>query len=302
MSRSLVNYNPTLSVLENAERCGVSEAAIRKFITSRNIDRRYDEQLRRYNAVKQYVQAHKEARPSEIAKGVGMAINTVRKYMVMDCPPLKPTNDKVSRVNLSKLTAPILSVSKDQTSILSGILRLYCNNAATFDCDLTTSRGYFYRNGIPRPAYLYDIQPLGDDVKPLSEAYSLPDESLTSIVIDLPFMVESCTTPKSQDSIMLKRFTFFSSKEELYSTNKTMLELAYRLLRTKGVLVMKTQDIWKQGKQEWVTMYIIEQARNLGFELIDQFILIAKTKLLKPAYQQLCARKMHSYFLVFRKL
>lgn len=299
--QSHINYNPSLSVSEIAERSGVSESAVRKFIDSRKIDRRYDEQLRRYNSVKQYVQAHKDAKIKEIASALHMAANTIRKYMAMDCPPAKPATDKVSKLNLSKLTASITTVSKDQTAILSGILRLYLNNAPTFDCDLTTSRGYFYNYGIPRPHLLFDKYPQGEDVKPLEQASSLPVCSLKSIVIDLPFMVQSCPTPKSQTSIMLDRFTSFQSIEELHEANKQMLQLAYRLLAPKGILVMKTQDIWKHGKQHWVSLYVIEQAHKLGLELIDQFILVAKTKILREAYTQHCARKMHSYFLVFKK-
>lgn len=80
-----------------------------------------------------------------------------------------------------------------------------------------------------------------------------------------------------------------------------MISLAYRLLKSNGVLVMKTQDYWYKEKQEWVALYVIEQARQLGFKLLDLFLLIAVTKLLKQSYKQRCARKMHSYFLIFRK-
>ena len=38
----IYKYNPALSVKENAERCGVSEATIRKFIKENSIDRRRD--------------------------------------------------------------------------------------------------------------------------------------------------------------------------------------------------------------------------------------------------------------------
>ena len=148
---------------------------------------------------------------------------------------------------------------------------------------------------------MFDKYPQGEDVKPLEQASSLPACSLKSIVIDLPFMVQSCPTPKSQTSIMLDRFTSFGSIEELYEANRQMLQLAHGLLSPKGILVVKTQDIWKHGKQHWVSLYVINEANRLGFELIDQFILVAKTKLLRKAYTKHCARKMHSYSLVFRK-
>lgn len=300
-TKSRINYNPSLSVEDNAKRCGVTEAAIRKYINEQGIDRRYDEQVKRYNAVKIYLQSHKDAKPSEVAKALSMSLNTVKKYMAMESAPVKPTTDKVSKVNLSKLTAPIKTVDKDQTAILSGILRLYCDNAPTFDCDLTTSIGGFYKFGIPRPAHLFDKYPVDETVKPLDETESLPDNSFNSIVIDLPFIVDEYAESKTIQSMMLKRFSYFDSNEELYGTNKQMISLAYRLLKSNGVLVMKTQDYWYKGKQEWVALYVIEQARQLGFKLLDQFLLIATTKLLKQSYKQRCARKMHSYFLVFRK-
>lgn len=180
--KSRINYNPSLSIRENADRCGVTEAAVRKYISEQGIDRRYDEQVKKYNTVRLYLQTHKEAKPSEVAKALKMALNTVKKYMAMTEPPAKPTTDKISKVNLSKLTAPIKSVDKDQTAILSGILRLYCNNAPTFDCDLTTSQGIFYRYGIPRPANCFDKYPIDDSVRPLEEAESLPDNSFNSII------------------------------------------------------------------------------------------------------------------------
>jgi len=299
--KSRINYNPSLSVEENAIRCGVTESAIRKFILEQGIDRRYDEQVKRYNAVKLYLQTHKDAKPSEVASALKLALNTAKKYMAMKEPPVKSTTDKVSKVNLSKLSAPIMTVDKDQTAILSGILRLYCDNAPTFDCDLTTSEGVFYKYGIPRPTHCYDKYPVDNTVKPLEDAFQLPNDSFNSIVVDLPFMVQGSPTQKSVDSIMLNRFSFFKTREELYNTNSEMLALAYRLLKPNGILTMKTQDFLEQGKQEWVALYVIEEARKLGFELFDQFFLIAKTKLLKQSYRQRCARKMHSYFLVFRK-
>lgn len=300
-SKSRINYNPSLSVKENAERCGVTVSAIRKYISEAGIDRRYDEQVKKYNAIKLYQQTHKRATASEMAKALEMALNTVKKYMAMESAPAKPMTDKVSKVNLSRQSAPIMTVDNDQTAILSGILRLYCDNAPTFDCDLTTSIGGFYAHGIPRPKLLFDKFPVSEDVRPLEEAETLKEGSLKSVVIDLPFIVQGCPDKQSPNSIMQNRFTAFRTSNELYAVNSSMLGLAYRLLEEGGILVMKTQDFSQQGKQEWVSLYVIEEARKLGFELIDQFLLIAKSKLLKQAYRQRCARKMHSHFLVFRK-
>lgn len=44
-------YNPALSVKENAERCGVSEATIRKFIKENSIDRRRDAAIHKQKTI-----------------------------------------------------------------------------------------------------------------------------------------------------------------------------------------------------------------------------------------------------------
>jgi DNA-binding transcriptional MerR regulator len=44
-------YNPALSIKENAERCGVSVAAIRKFIQENNIDRKRDTAIHKQRVI-----------------------------------------------------------------------------------------------------------------------------------------------------------------------------------------------------------------------------------------------------------
>ena len=44
-------YNPALSVKENAERCGVSVATIRKFIKENSIDRRRDAAIHKQKTI-----------------------------------------------------------------------------------------------------------------------------------------------------------------------------------------------------------------------------------------------------------
>ena len=81
--------------------------------------------------------------------------------------------------------------------------------------------------------------------------------------------------------MMQKRFSHFSSNEELYRTNSAMLSLAYRLLTANGVLVMKTQDYWYKGKQEWVALYVIEEARKARFRVIRPVSLDSENKAIK---------------------
>lgn len=77
---SRITYNPKLSVAENAKKCGVTEDAIRYYIRTRGIDRRYEEKKKVLKGMKAYLKEHPNATRAELAKETGHGINTVRRY------------------------------------------------------------------------------------------------------------------------------------------------------------------------------------------------------------------------------
>lgn len=292
-----ITYNPQESIEENARRCGVTVYAIRKYIQRNGIDRRYDAQLQKYIAVQRLIKAKPHHQITEIAKELSLSVNTVKKYLDPNSKPSKSDTFKVSKIDTNTRTGNIISVSKNQTEILSNILRLYIHEA-TFDCDLTFSKGNFYKH-IPIPPNRYDKYPQMDDVLPLEDALSLPDECYQSVVVDLPFIVRD---GKKANSMIGQRFSAFNCAEDLFKANDNMLSLAHRLLKPKGFLVMKTMDFCFGGKQHWVSYYVQQKAHQIGFKLIDTFILISPTKILSSqGLVQRHARKYHSFFFVFQK-
>lgn len=98
-----------------------------------------------------------------------------------------------------------------------------------------------------------------------------------------------------------ERFTHFESVEELYQANDEMLERSYRLLKEQGLLVVKTMDVCAAGGQVWVSDYLYHKAIELGFELLDKFVLVSPLRYVFMKGTQRHARKYHSYFLVFKK-
>lgn len=299
MKKIGLQYDPNLSIEENAEKCGVTVHAIRWYIKTHDIDRRFDAQMAKFLAVQKVKAKNPNASVKEIAEKAGLAQNTVRKYLKEENAPSKVDSSKLSKFDLSKATSVIKSVSKSQDEILYNILRLYVKTE-TFDCDLTTSIGVFYHGIIPFPKHLYDKYPQMDNVRSLDEAYNLPDNIFHSIVVDLPFIVKDKQSART--SMISKRFSSFLTIKELYDANDTMLELSYRLLKSKGFLIMKTMDVNYSLKQYWLCNYVQNKAKELGFRLRDIFILVSKTKILSAEWkQQHSARKYHSYFLVFEK-
>lgn len=298
MNKVKLKYDPNLSVKENALKCGVTESAIRKFIRTNGIDRNFDNKVAKKRAI---LKLRKEAPAmslTEMAHKLGYSVNTIKKYLQMNLEQSEIATSKVSTFDLSKKKFIIKSVSNDQTEILMNILRLHVHKE-TFDCDLTFSKGVFYQH-IPLPQLKFDKYTQTKDVLPLEKIEDIENASLHSIVIDLPFLVKDYNS--AQTSMIAKRFNYFSSVDELYATNASMISLAFRKLRKNGFLVMKTMDFVLGGSQHWIGNFVQNTAKEIGFVLHDTFILVSKTKILTTkGEKQHFARKYHSYFFVFRK-
>lgn len=269
---------------------GVSEAAVRRYIKSRNIDRAYERQLMTFNKVQKYLKKNTDASLREIADALGMAVNTVRKYINPDSKPQKTLNNKISTYGKQENAATLLTVSEKEDVILRSILHLYLNDAPTFDCDLTFGDGDFYKY-IPRPKARFDKFPKFPDVKDLDLVLS-SFPLYESVVVDLPHYVNKKgeETPEK-----------FATRDDAYHHHKRMLAIAHNILKPNGILIYKTTDFVINGRQEWISDYAIRQAMLRGFELIDKFIYVVPKRMMRRHSNQGFATKNHAFFFVFRK-
>ncbi len=288
-----VVYNPSLTIDQNAKINGVSVATIRLYIKTNGIDRRFDEKMKLFTTIKGLQKQHPEYTASQIQRLCRYSLNTVKKYMQMTAFTINASSDKYSAFDLGKNKNIIKSVSDSQTKILNSILQLYIKSDH-YEADFTYSAGIFWKR-LKQPEMKFDKYPQCIDVKPLSEAFSISDGTLNNCIVDLPFLV------RVNGSQISDRFTSFNSEDELFLTNKEMIELAYRKLRKGGYFVMKTMDVSCVLKQLWVSDFVVQTAIQTGFELRDKFILIANKRPLLKGKQQHFARKYHSYFFVFKK-
>lgn len=80
MQRSRIQYNPRLSIQENAVKNGVSEDAIRYYIRTRKIDRRYERKVNIVNEIRAYLKVHPNATKDETSRALKHGINTIRDY------------------------------------------------------------------------------------------------------------------------------------------------------------------------------------------------------------------------------
>lgn len=301
MNTLKIKYDPNKSVRENALMCGVSESAVRKYIHTHCIDRRTDAKIARQRAILSFRHDNPNMSITDMARVLRYSPNTVRRYLKGDVVTSNIATNKVSKFDFANPSTVIRSVSESQDEILCNILRLYVKTK-TFDCDLTFSVGNFYRI-IDTPQLKFDKYPQKIDVLQLSKANDIKPCSLQSVVVDLPFIVNSDNKGNfSKHSKLAKRFEFFTSEEELYAANEYMIKLAYDKLVCGGFLIMKVMDVYGVNGQLWISNYVQNKAKEYGFIHDDTFILIARTKYLYfNGKQQRHARKYHSYFFVFRK-
>lgn len=293
-----MKYYPYLSIADNAMRNNCSEAAVRKYIKVNGIDRKLDVEIARFRKIHSLIEEEPTRSISDIERRTGYSRNTIKKYLSMtEEPHSNFDTNKVSSFDNGKAINYVKSVSYSQDEILQAILSLYIKGDS-FDCDLTYSLGYFYKR-IKPPRMKFDKYPQSEDVLPLQQARELPNGSISSVVVDLPFILN--TDYSARKSMMSTRFNYFRTLEELLEVNEDMMHLAYRLLSDGGYLIMKTMDFKTSNRQVWTSHFIHSKGVEIGFEVIDIFVLIRKNRVLYSRGEQKCSRKYHSFFYVFRK-
>jgi len=211
----------------------------------------------------------------------------------------------------------IKNISFDQSEILYNIMKLY-NNGEPFECDITASELKFYEGrgrsaayNIPLPKLLFDVYPQDERVKKIEKWGKLPleDNSIHSIVIDLPFVISpakapSTINPSKGSQLIAKRFAAYYPVDNLYFSYYHWIKEAFRVLDEGGICVFKEQSVISGGIRHNSDEFSFMAGEKVGFKMIDKFILQAKARLISNAKMkngQLHSRSYTSQFLVFKK-
>lgn len=208
-----------------------------------------------------------------------------------------------------KYSELIRSTSFSQKEILYNIMQLH-NNGEGFDCDITYSSGKFYSDNkeaitVPQPKIKMDVEPIFEDVIKIEPLKPLPleDKSISSIVIDLPFVIAPRNL-KSKDgsNVMINRFSSFYPMDELFENYYFWLKEAYRVLKDDGICIFKCQATITSARQLMTPELSWMFATSCGFYTLDQFFLLAKNRLHSGKIKkQQHARKFTSTVYVFKK-
>lgn len=289
-------------------------------------DPSFEKSLANFRKVQKFKNEHPDAKKADAIrdKALGLSKNTISKYWEPENEP-SPNNQIFSSV---ETLAAISKVADEDKDILNIILRVYLPGEERFDCDLTFGKGGFYK-GISYPNHCYDEYPSqssGSDGPPVfslneidnkgNKKAFIPDNSLSSIVIDLP--QEISKSGKGNVGA-------FKSMTHLAETYNKMLEIAQRKLRFAssaypgGILVVKVGDIIHKGETIWLSQIVAELAvgmysslsekflskikklNEVSLEFIDKFVHRYKPEEIDTTIVADRSIKAHDYYLVFRK-
>lgn len=188
--------------------------------------------------------------------------------------------------------------------IFPHILKLYVADGAKV-ADVTYGKGVFWKQV---DVSKFDFHPT--DILTGTDCRNLPysDNSIDCLVLDPPYM----HTPGGTAHSRHQNFEQYYQNNAASSNKKyheAVLDLyfeaakeAARVLKHKGILIIKCQDEVCANKQRLTHVEIINEVVKYGFLVEDLFVITRNNKPgVSRIKKQNHARKNHSYFLVFRR-
>ncbi len=206
-----------------------------------------------------------------------------------------PTNDLV-------LSAYSLSNSE----VFPRILELYVAQGSVV-ADVTFGKGAFWKF-VPEGHYRLHATDLLDGIDCRDLPYA--DGTIDCVVLDPPYMHSPGGTAHLSHSPFEEHYRNNATGNTTESKyHQAVLDLyfdagreAYRVLRNRGVLIVKCQDEVCANRQRFTHVEIMEEYRQLGFVAEDLFVVVRNNRPgVSRTVRQVHARKNHSYFLVFWK-
>lgn len=197
--------------------------------------------------------------------------------------------------------------------IFPHILELHVPKGSTV-ADVTYGKGIFWKN-IPEDKYTVQ----GTDIQTGVDCRNLPyaDEALDCVVLDPPYMEGLYRRTENQLAGAGSHITFRATYSNGQATNEennpkyhdAVLDLyfkagreAYRVLKKRGILIVKCQDEVSANLQHLTHVELINEYTAIGFYTKDLFIVVRPNKPgVSRIKKQEHARKNHSYFLVLIK-
>ena len=211
-------------------------------------------------------------------------------------------------VKNGKATNDLIFSATDQGNdkIFPEILKLYVRRGSVV-ADVTYGKGVFWRQ-VPKRYYQVLATVIQDGVDCRDLPYA--DESIDCVVLDPPYMHSPGGTAHEVHAAFERHYRNNGTGNLTNGKyHEAVLELyvdagreAWRVLRERGVLVVKCQDEVCSNRQRFTHVEIMTAYEDMGFVSEDLFVVMRKNRPgVSRAVRQVHARKNHSYFLVFWK-
>ena len=186
------------------------------------------------------------------------------------------------------------------------ILDLYVAEGSVV-ADVTYGKGVFWRNV---PDERYDLR--ATDIQDGVDCRSLPyeDGEIDCVVLDPPYMHTPGGTAHSSHDPFERYYrnngtgnrTARKYHDAVLALYEEAGEEAHRVLRDRGVLIVKCQDEVCANRQRFTHVEIMQAYEEMGFVAEDLFVVVRQNRPgVSRTVRQVHARKNHSYFLVFWK-
>jgi hypothetical protein len=190
------------------------------------------------------------------------------------------------------------SVFDNEQELLKALIELHLEGK-DIELDPMYFKGNFYKDGVNKPKYRFDLNPKADDVVQADATdIPLPDSSVERMILDPPFLFG--VHGKTKQYYSSKTHTIFKDFDELYECYENIIKEAQRILKNKGVLIFKCQD-YTDSKTTMTHVHAYHLATLAGFYAKDLAILVKPNKVYNGNTTQRHLRKIHTYFWVFVK-
>ena len=200
----------------------------------------------------------------------------------------------------------ILSAFADGNDrVFPRVLNLYVKPGSVV-ADVTYGKGVFWRHVPPG-----DYELLATDLEDGIDCRELPynDGAIDCVVLDPPYMHTPGGTAHTKHAAFERHYKNNSGNRTRRKYHEAVLDLyfdagreAYRVLRDRGVLIVKCQDEVCANRQRFTHVEIMTAYEEMGFVAEDLFVVVRNNKPgVSRVVRQVHARKNHSYFLVFWK-
>ncbi|MCY4173632.1 MAG: DNA methyltransferase [Cyanobacteria bacterium MAG CAR3_bin_5] len=173
--------------------------------------------------------------------------------------------------------------------------------------DVTYGKGVFWKR-IPKSLYKLKQSDIIDGIDCRDLPYK--DGEIDCVVLDPPYMHSPGGTAHTVHSAFESHYrnngtgnrTGKKYHEAVLSLYEDAAKEAHRVLRERGVLIVKCQDEVCANRQRFTHVEIMGACGRIGFVAEDLFVVVRRNRPgVSRTVRQVHARKNHSYFLVFWK-